>query len=472
MPALLDLRRSAAAFVAVAMSAALIVFVFIVSDSVRTRITESARASVGNADVVVLADRKDDAAGGRISERAVQQVSAADGVASVRPYVEGWVLTGRRGTTQESNLPVLDVPALTGSTRLVEGRLPQADNEIAVSPTVLERQQNVKVGSTLTLRASEDASSRTVNIVGVVRPGADVTRYDAEDTPYIFATGQAQAAMGLPDAPAVLYVTGKAGTSDKELLSSVTESLATAQPGAQAYTASEIVTMRAKSSDGAASRTITLLQILAPVCVVVSGIVIATTFTTLLVIQDPLGAIPIFLSLTSRQTPPERAASARQATVVSFAVIVLFAVFGRYILKFLGISVPSLQVAGGLLLLLVALELLTDKVDESPDPEAVTANAALVPLGTPLLAGPGAIVAAMVAVDTTGGGVAGWVSVTAAIIGTHIAIWASLRFSLGLNRVLGTSGIRILTRVMGLLLAAIAVQIMADGVFAFLETRL
>ena len=127
--------------------------------------------------------------------------------------------------------------------------------------------------------------------------------------------------------------------------------------------------------------------------------VFATTFTTLLVIQDPLGAIPIFLSLTSRQTPPERAASARQATVVSFAVIVLFAAFGRYILKFLGISVPSLQVAGGLLLLLVALELLTDKVDESPDPDAVTANAALVPLGTPLLAGPGAIVAAMVEIS-------------------------------------------------------------------------
>ena len=115
--------------------------------------------------------------------------------------------------------------------------------------------------------------------------------------------------------------------------------------------------------------------------------VFATTFMTLLVIQDPLGAIPIFLSLTSRQTPTERAASARQATIVSFAVIVLFAVFGRYILKFLGISVPSLQVAGGLLLLLVALELLTDRADESPDPDAVTTNAALVPLGTPLLAG-------------------------------------------------------------------------------------
>ena len=117
--------------------------------------------------------------------------------------------------------------------------------------------------------------------------------------------------------------------------------------------------------------------------------VFATTFMTLLVIQDPLGAIPIFLSLTSRQTPTERAASARQATIVSFAVIVLFAVFGRYILKFLGISVPSLQVAGGLLLLLVALELLTDKADESPDPDAVTTNAALsFPWARPCWPGP------------------------------------------------------------------------------------
>ena len=200
--------------------------------------------------------------------------------------------------------------------------------------------------------------------------------------------------------------------------------------------------------------------------------VFATTFTTLLVIQDPLGAIPIFLSLTSRQTPPERAASARQATVVSFAVIVLFAVFGRYILKFLGISVPSLQVAGGLLLLLVALELLTDRADESPDPDAVTANAALVPLGTPLLAGPGAIVAAMVAVESAATPVAGWVSVVLALLATHVVIWLALRFSLTLHRVLGDSAIRVLTRILGLLLAAIAVQMIADGVLAYIAVLL
>ena len=79
---------------------------------------------------------------------------------------------------------------------------------------------------------------------------------------------------------------------------------------------------------------------------VFSPALFATSFTTVLVIQDPLGAVPVFLSLTSRQTPAERRRSARQATLVSFSVILAFAIFGRYILKFLGISVPALQVSG------------------------------------------------------------------------------------------------------------------------------
>ncbi|MDO4899283.1 MarC family protein [Actinomyces sp.] len=196
----------------------------------------------------------------------------------------------------------------------------------------------------------------------------------------------------------------------------------------------------------------------------------ATALTTILVIQDPLGAIPIFLSLTSRQADAERRRSARQATLLSFAVILVFAIFGRYILSFLGITVPALQVSGGLLLLLVALELLTDRVDEHPDPDAVITNAALVPLGTPLLAGPGAIVATMLAVDSASGPVVGWVSVTAAIVVTHIVTWATLRFSVGLHRLLGESAIQVLTRVFGLLLAAIAVQMIADGVLAYIAT--
>ena len=197
----------------------------------------------------------------------------------------------------------------------------------------------------------------------------------------------------------------------------------------------------------------------------------ATSFMTILVIQDPLGAIPIFLSLTSRQTSEQRRRSAGQATLVSFGVILVFAIFGRYILQFLGITVPALQFSGGLLLLLVALELLTDKVDERPDPDASIANAALVPLGTPLLAGPGAIVAAMVAVESAPEPLVGWLTVSLALLATHVVIWLTLRFSLPLHRILGESMIRVLTRIFGLLLAAIAVQMMADGVFAYIDSH-
>ena len=87
--------------------------------------------------------------------------------------------------------------------------------------------------------------------------------------------------------------------------------------------------------------------------------VFATSLATLVVIQDPVGAIPIFLSLTGKQSDAQRKRSARTATLVSLGVILVFALAGRYILEFLGISVPALQLSGGLLLLLVALELLT-----------------------------------------------------------------------------------------------------------------
>ena len=191
--------------------------------------------------------------------------------------------------------------------------------------------------------------------------------------------------------------------------------------------------------------------------------VFATSLATLVVIQDPVGAIPIFLSLTGKQSDAQRKRSARTATLVSLGVILVFALAGRYILEFLGISVPAL------LLLLVALELLTDKMDEHPDPDATGGvNAALVPLGTPLLAGPGAIVAAMVAADSSGS-TAGWISVGVAIVMSHVVIWLTLHFSTVLNRILKQSGITLLTRIAGLLLAAIAVQMMVDAVETFVK---
>lgn len=191
------------------------------------------------------------------------------------------------------------------------------------------------------------------------------------------------------------------------------------------------------------------------------------TFVTLFVIMDPPGTVPVFLALTSNLESGERKRAAWQAVAVALFVITAFAVFGRTILDYLNISLPALQAAGGLLLLLVALQLLTGQA-ESPERSSGGGNVAMVPLGTPLLAGPGAIVATMVFVqraDTT----LDYVSVALGIVAVHVTIWLSMRFSVVLLRVLRQSGILLVTRIAGLLLSAIAVQLIADAVRAFVE---
>ena len=121
------------------------------------------------------------------------------------------------------------------------------------------------------------------------------------------------------------------------------------------------------------------------------------SFVTLFVIMDPPGATPIFLGLVADKTPRVRRMLAIQAAGVSLLVISIFALFGRFILGYLNISMEALQAAGALLLLLVALELLTgDTAKYSSDSNS---NVALVPLGTPILAGPGAIVATIIFVQ-------------------------------------------------------------------------
>jgi multiple antibiotic resistance protein len=182
--------------------------------------------------------------------------------------------------------------------------------------------------------------------------------------------------------------------------------------------------------------------------------------------MDPPGTVPVFLALTGNLRPAERNRAAWQAVAVAVGVITAFAVFGRTILDYMHISLPALQGAGGLLLLLVALELLTGKAD---NPEAGSgANVAMVPLGTPLLAGPGAIVATMVFVQSTDG-TADYLALALGIVAVSLSLWASMRFSVVLLRVLKESGILLVTRIAGLLLSAIAVQLIADSVRAFIE---
>lgn len=189
---------------------------------------------------------------------------------------------------------------------------------------------------------------------------------------------------------------------------------------------------------------------------------------TLLVIMDPPGTIPVFLSLTGRKSKETRRGAARQAVLVSFLVISLFALGGEVILRYLGIGIPALQGAGGLLLLLIALDLLTGRGSTEQE-IAEDVNVALVPLGTPLLAGPGAIAATIVFVRQADGHVGSYLALGAAIVAVHLFLWLCLRYSGAVIRFIKDSGITLLAKIAGLLLAAIAVQLVADAVRAFIE---
>lgn len=197
---------------------------------------------------------------------------------------------------------------------------------------------------------------------------------------------------------------------------------------------------------------------------VINGVLLGEVFVTLFVIMDPIGTVPIFLSLTGGGSPAAARRAAWQAVAVSFLVISVFAFFGQQILEYLNISLPALQGAGGLLLLLVALELLTGNESE-PSAKADT-NVALVPLGTPLLAGPGAIVATML-FSRDVAHLADFLAVALGVVLVHLCLWAAMRYSLPILRLIRESGVLLVTRIAGLLLSAIAVQLIADSVRAF-----
>ena len=193
---------------------------------------------------------------------------------------------------------------------------------------------------------------------------------------------------------------------------------------------------------------------------------------TMLVILDPPGNVPIFLAVTQRLTEKERHRAAYLAIGTAFTVISLFAIGGQSILDYLNVSVPALQGAGGLLLLLVSLQLLYGKGHENSyevaSPEQRT-SVAMVPLGTPLLAGPGTIVATIVFFQRAEG--AGeWFGVLGGIAAALAVSMVALRFSGILVRVIRPAGVVLLARVAGMILAAVAVQMIADSVTSFLRT--
>ncbi|HEU4708944.1 MAG TPA: YchE family NAAT transporter [Methylophilaceae bacterium] len=189
----------------------------------------------------------------------------------------------------------------------------------------------------------------------------------------------------------------------------------------------------------------------------------------LFAIVNPIGTVPIFISATQGWPAEDRDQTARTTTITVFLVLVSSIFFGERILDFFGIGIPSFQVGGGILLMLIAISMLQgrashvrqtpEEAQEVTDREAI----AVVPLSIPLLAGPGAISSMIIAAQQSGS-FWGHVTLIMPVIVVCLLIWSTLRLSVNIAHRLGTIGINIVTRLMGLVLAAMAVEFIAHGI--------
>lgn len=184
-------------------------------------------------------------------------------------------------------------------------------------------------------------------------------------------------------------------------------------------------------------------------------------FIVLFVVIDPPGSIPIFLALTEGMRKEERKKELNHAVIVATILLLLFAFLGKLILDMLGISLNSFMIAGGILLLLISFDLLRGEHKCVPGGGA---GVGAVPLGTPLLAGPGAITAVMVIIQSSGAAVA-LISILSAIIATRLLLGQSER----LYAIMGKVGSEVLSRVVGILVAAIAIQFIGTGILGMYQ---
>ena len=191
-------------------------------------------------------------------------------------------------------------------------------------------------------------------------------------------------------------------------------------------------------------------------------------FTSLLFIVDPVALIPTYLVITKNESSAQRQLTARRACVAAALILLAFALGGQFIFRLVGITLPAFRIAGGLILWLVAMDMLHAQRTTQEGREEIVEGSqkddvALTPLAMPMLAGPGAISTVMVLAGQARTGIH-LVVVYASIVLTLVVSWVALRVGERVLVRLGQTGIRVLTRIMGLLLAAIAVQFVITGV--------
>lgn len=195
-----------------------------------------------------------------------------------------------------------------------------------------------------------------------------------------------------------------------------------------------------------------------------------TAFATLFVVIDPIGLTPIFIALTPGATAQHRRGIALRACLVAFVILTPFAFLGEAVLGFIGISMPAFRIAGGILLFLTALDMLferrTKRREDKAEEDEDQPDPSVFPIAIPLIAGPGAI-ATMILLAGQTEGMVGMAGVLAVLL-TVLAIVLSMFMLAGLiERALGRIGIVVVTRVLGMLLAALSVQFVLDGLRDF-----
>lgn len=198
-----------------------------------------------------------------------------------------------------------------------------------------------------------------------------------------------------------------------------------------------------------------------------------TAFATLFVIIDPIGLTPIFVALTQGMEPARRRSIALRSCLTGAVILVVFAIFGEALLGFVGISMPAFRIAGGILLFLTALEMLFQKRatrrssnaeeasndDQSDDPSVF-------PIAIPLIAGPGAI-ASVILLTGESTGFLGFSAVIGVMFAVLAIVYALFMFAGMIERGLGKTGVNVVTRLLGMLLAALAIQFILDGLATF-----
>ena len=197
------------------------------------------------------------------------------------------------------------------------------------------------------------------------------------------------------------------------------------------------------------------------------------TFLTMLVVMDPIGLAPVFIGLAGNRPAFERRAMAFKASVVAGVIILAFGLFGRALLTRLGISLDSFRVAGGILLFLIALDMVFARSSgskETPDEEKEAQqreDISVFPLAIPLIAGPGTLASIMILASDAHGSPVLLSAVFLVTAGVLLLCYLALRLSGQIARIIGLTGVHVVTRVLGVLLGALAVQYVADGIRGF-----